>query len=382
MNYFFHPLGSNYNNIKPSTYGGHQSGAALDFIAAEGTPVYSMSDGIVTWAGRYGNAGPSVIIKNTTNGFTTLYDNNRPLWFKYLHLIDVTVEEGQQISPGTLLGHIGWLKGSANGVSHLHLDISEVPNDDVRDYTKIVDVTGNSGDPPNLKFLMSNYNSVTQDTKGFAASAGIGNRYSYIFTIFNQEVVSVAPSVEVDINFYNMAMNNNNNFSYDELTDMVAGLCVREIGVSLDGPEYTLSSWCLYAKLIRNRLLNNPNNGIYGVLFAPNQFSGADTANTRYSNKASSVSAANLDFNTTKEYILANFSSETTYGILPEHLIGYKGQNLAETVYYNYGYSGENYSNTKNNEEAIKQGIKNGSLPSHISWATLSKVIGNTAFFE
>lgn len=384
MNSFYHPLGENYGQTNPGTYVGHQSGAALDFCTTAGTPVYSMTDGIVTWAGQYGEAGPTVIVKNTSNGFTSLYDNNRPIWIKYLHLLDVAVEEGQQVTPGTLLGHLGWLKGSANGVSHLHLDISEIPNDDIRDYTKIIDVTGNSGDPKNLKYLMSNYDELIKDNKGFIASSGIGNRCSYIFTIFNQDVSVIAPSLNIDDNFYERCYSNNNGYSFDELLDMVAGLCVRECGASADGAKYTLSGLCLYAKLIRNRILDGGfGDGIYGVITAPSQFSGATTVNTRYEYNSYKVTENGLDYETTKQYILSSFCGSDDSGILPEHLIGYDGQNIGNTILYNYGYWVDYYyANTKNNETEIKTKIENGTLPSHKNFAKLSRVVGNTAFFE
>lgn len=392
MRYFYHPLGENANNITPSTYSLHQYGAALDFCyGEEGLPIYSMTNGTVFFAGTYGGGGNTVIIQTTDTGFNEFVDKSKVISIKYLHLQDYTVEEGQQVSCGTLIGHMGKSGKNANNVIHLHLDIStDSEYDNVRDFNKIIDVTGNASYPGSLKKVMSKYDDFTSGQAAqWAASAGIGDMRSYIFCIFNQtpQLIQMSSSIESSDGSITEeeVMVNNNGYTFTELMEIIAGLCIRELGVSLDGSKETLSAWGVYAKLIRHAFLKEKSSttGLYNVISRSGRFSGFSAQTVNIDRYISSVNAANLDRETVLNTIQANFLNNDTYNILSEHLskVGINKNGNYYGVYYNYGYAAY-YSNTKNNEDDVLRGINNDTLPHHpASYGPLLGVIGNTAFW-
>ncbi len=83
----------------------------IDFGAEWGTPVY---------AGVYGSV---VDVGNGTGGLVVLIEIG-DYQFQYLHLSNISVAEGDYISPGTAIGGVGNLSGlSAGGNIHLHLEV-------------------------------------------------------------------------------------------------------------------------------------------------------------------------------------------------------------------------------------------------------------------
>jgi murein DD-endopeptidase MepM/ murein hydrolase activator NlpD len=82
----------------------------IDFEAKYRQPVFATADGVVEKAGWYYSYGNTVIIKHE-NGFETLYG----------HLARVTVEEGQRVKSGDLIGNAG-STGRSTG-THLHYEI-------------------------------------------------------------------------------------------------------------------------------------------------------------------------------------------------------------------------------------------------------------------
>jgi murein DD-endopeptidase MepM/ murein hydrolase activator NlpD len=79
----------------------------IDYGAPTGTPVQTIGDGRVTWAGPKGGAGNLVEIQHT-NGYTTYY----------MHLSRVLVRSGQKVEQGQRIGLVG-MTGLATGP---HLD--------------------------------------------------------------------------------------------------------------------------------------------------------------------------------------------------------------------------------------------------------------------
>jgi murein DD-endopeptidase MepM/ murein hydrolase activator NlpD len=79
----------------------------IDYAAPTGTPVQTIGDGRVTFAGRKGGAGNLVEIQHT-NGYTTYY----------MHLSRVLVRPGQRVEQGQRVGLVG-MTGLATGP---HLD--------------------------------------------------------------------------------------------------------------------------------------------------------------------------------------------------------------------------------------------------------------------
>ena len=81
----------------------------IDFAAATGTPVRSVGDGVVEFAGRQSGYGNIVIVQHRNNQSTA-----------YAHLSRVDVREGQSISQGQFIGAVG-STGWATG-PHLHFE--------------------------------------------------------------------------------------------------------------------------------------------------------------------------------------------------------------------------------------------------------------------
>jgi murein DD-endopeptidase MepM/ murein hydrolase activator NlpD len=79
----------------------------IDYAAPTGTPVQTIGDGRVAFAGRKGGAGNLVEIQHT-NGYTTYY----------MHLSRVLVRSGQRVEQGQRIGLVG-MTGLATGP---HLD--------------------------------------------------------------------------------------------------------------------------------------------------------------------------------------------------------------------------------------------------------------------
>jgi murein DD-endopeptidase MepM/ murein hydrolase activator NlpD len=79
----------------------------IDYAAPTGTPVQTIGDGRVTFAGRKGGAGNLIEIQHT-NGYTTYY----------MHLSRVLVHAGQHVEQGQRIGLVG-MTGLATGP---HLD--------------------------------------------------------------------------------------------------------------------------------------------------------------------------------------------------------------------------------------------------------------------
>jgi murein DD-endopeptidase MepM/ murein hydrolase activator NlpD len=79
----------------------------IDYAAPTGTPVQTIGDGRVTFAGRKGGAGNLVEIQHT-NGYATYY----------MHLSRVLVRAGQRVEQGQRIGLVG-MTGLATGP---HLD--------------------------------------------------------------------------------------------------------------------------------------------------------------------------------------------------------------------------------------------------------------------
>jgi murein DD-endopeptidase MepM/ murein hydrolase activator NlpD len=79
----------------------------IDYAAPTGTPVQTIGDGRVIFAGAKGGAGNLVQIQHT-NGYTTYY----------MHLSRVLVRQGQRVQQGQSIGLVG-MTGLATGP---HLD--------------------------------------------------------------------------------------------------------------------------------------------------------------------------------------------------------------------------------------------------------------------
>jgi murein DD-endopeptidase MepM/ murein hydrolase activator NlpD len=109
---------------------GYHTGADLNLPgssgADKGKPIYSISDGTVTYAGKAGSWGYIIVIHHP-NGFVTLPNGKtqrQPVYSRYGHVDPrILVKAGQPVARGQNIGFIGL---AANAVSgwHLHFDIS------------------------------------------------------------------------------------------------------------------------------------------------------------------------------------------------------------------------------------------------------------------
>ena len=84
--------------------------SGLDLSAPVGTPVIAAADGIVEFKGRNGGYGNTVIIRHK-QGYKTIY----------AHCSTTTVEIGEQVKMGTVIGSVG-RTGTATG-AHLHFEV-------------------------------------------------------------------------------------------------------------------------------------------------------------------------------------------------------------------------------------------------------------------
>lgn len=83
-----------------------------DIWAAENTEIYSCTDGIVTFIGSNSVMGNAVIVEDDYG-----YE------YHYYHMVRLTdfLKEGDSVSAGDLVGHVGNTGNSAR--DHLHLTI-------------------------------------------------------------------------------------------------------------------------------------------------------------------------------------------------------------------------------------------------------------------
>ena len=95
----FHPI---YKTRRPHN--------GTDFGAKTGTPVRSVSDGVVTYAGTNGGHGKFVKVKHMS-----------PYETSYSHLSAISVKKGQRIKKGQVIGKVG-TTGASTG-PHLHYQV-------------------------------------------------------------------------------------------------------------------------------------------------------------------------------------------------------------------------------------------------------------------
>ena len=95
----FHPI---YKTRRPHN--------GTDFGAKTGTPVRSVADGVVTYAGKNGGHGNFVKIKHVS-----------PYETSYSHLSKISVKKGQRVKKGQVVGKVG-TTGASTG-PHLHYQV-------------------------------------------------------------------------------------------------------------------------------------------------------------------------------------------------------------------------------------------------------------------
>jgi len=90
--------------------GGYEFHTGIDIYAPYGSKVRATADGVVVFAGWYGDYGKTVIIRHPS-GYLTLY----------AHLSQIDVKEGQKVKAGDVVGRVG-STGRSTG-PHLHYEV-------------------------------------------------------------------------------------------------------------------------------------------------------------------------------------------------------------------------------------------------------------------
>lgn len=125
--------------------GDFRSHRAIDFAADTGTPVETVGDGTVTFAGTSGALGKYIKIQHA-EGFVTAY----------AHLSKIYVKNGEQVKQGDLIGAVG-TTGRSTG-PHLHYEMYKNGN-----YVNALKVEVPRGEPiteelrPKLEEVVSSY---------------------------------------------------------------------------------------------------------------------------------------------------------------------------------------------------------------------------------
>ncbi len=109
--------------------GGNRKHTGTDIKAPEGTEIYSCTDGTVFYIGSSKKGGNTVVI---VDGYGYM--------FHYNHMVSLTdfLKEGESVSAGQLIGHVGSTGNSA--CNHLHLTIIDPDGILVNPYTYLLDV--------------------------------------------------------------------------------------------------------------------------------------------------------------------------------------------------------------------------------------------------
>lgn len=101
---------SGYGRRKPPKNGASSNHLALDFGAAEGTPIKAQVAGIVSFAGNAGGYGNQIQLNHGAGTQT-----------RYSHLSRFGVKDGQRVEKGDTIGYVG-KTGTATG-AHLHYEV-------------------------------------------------------------------------------------------------------------------------------------------------------------------------------------------------------------------------------------------------------------------
>jgi len=105
----------------------HQN--ALDLFAPEGTPVRSMTRGVVLLADSAWMEGDPISSASDRGGNAVIvFDPTASRFYRYCHLSAVTVEAGGLVKPGQtigLVGHTGRNAAQPGHGRHLHFEVNE-----------------------------------------------------------------------------------------------------------------------------------------------------------------------------------------------------------------------------------------------------------------
>ncbi len=108
----FSRVSSGYGMRFHPIHGGQRAHLGVDFAAPTGTPVRTVGDGVVQFAGWQGGYGNIVVVQHANQQQTA-----------YAHLSRIDVRKGQKIEQGEFIGAVG-STGASTG-PHLHFEFRE-----------------------------------------------------------------------------------------------------------------------------------------------------------------------------------------------------------------------------------------------------------------
>ena len=108
----FSRVSSGYGMRFHPIHGGQRPHLGVDFAAPTGTPVRTVGDGVVQFAGWQNGYGNIVVVQHANNQSTA-----------YAHLSRIDVRKGQKIEQGEFIGAVG-STGASTG-PHLHFEFRE-----------------------------------------------------------------------------------------------------------------------------------------------------------------------------------------------------------------------------------------------------------------
>ena len=404
IHYFASPVGG--KELIAHTYGGHSSGNppyayAVD-ITARYTPIYAIEGGIIEEchdnitveqdASSWGGMGNHIKMRIPAKNWCGKDDSKYDLYVRYMHLSagSLKVKKNDRVYKGQELAKSG-NTGSSTG-PHLHIDLAMGNYAPGTGAGKSIKVNTNGS------FYQDNKSQNTELYKrimNLEQDGNVNKEQSYVYWLFcqNSKLIKVdtsstggsaltksdrAPEGYYTRNITQEDIMKGSTRSFAEIISSLGAIAYREMGGSID-QEYTYNGIAIYAKLFRARFLYDSKGTMIHAINTGG-FSGSN-----FSTSWGDVAYAPKEDKVRKEIediVMKNLLYPQAYNIITKDTDKYL-RIASMAPYFNYGY-GNWFSNNPNNEDDIENGIKNGSLPSHISLGNSDKlagVVGNTAFF-
>lgn len=349
-----------FTKIPPGPH--HDGLDSLDFAIVEGTPLHAIADGIIILARKDRNKNTYVEGQTSDTGNCVVLQFNAQggvFYVTYMHMKTVSVQEGELVSSGQIIGTSG-NTGYSNG-AHLHLQIRKD--------------SGFSGE------VQRNYNLEKEKFRIKPTTANLGFTHKLFRYLEVQEKRGSTPSTTIFIPTSKLSGYYSENFDSTLLSDddlsRLCQLCRDELG-HIGDKTTQLMNFGLYAKLMRSIYMKYRNNGelIIKVLKDYGGFSGWSTRNGGYP-----LLSSDYKYQTEIKEIVYN-------NLMKGDIFGLSGKFYEMASCYplqNYGYSGLGYNATREIETELENKIVNRQIKSHITinsgTTRLIGCIANTGFF-
>lgn len=100
---------------------------AVDIKVPEGTPVYSIANGVVSEAGTSSSFGMYIVVKHNGVPDPNVSGQTTTLYSSYSHLSDFFVAEGDEVVKGEVIGQVGDTGTATTYHLHFQLDSEDAP---------------------------------------------------------------------------------------------------------------------------------------------------------------------------------------------------------------------------------------------------------------